>query len=273
MIRERKAGRKSMIDVRDLDKVQAMRPFMVAHRGGVITPESPENSLRAIQLAAEHGYAMVEIDVMETADNEPILMHDGLSISCGVKERVCNLTSVEVTELRYRASDQPVITFAQAIEACADLHLGIMLDKLRRDSASEPEMSAACLDRVASLIREAGLDSAAVAIVDSPRLRQHLGEVSLFPISRHDFEQVIKRKRVPLRGGFWFGWAAELPDEAVSRLHRNGAFAVVSINTFHYPHHAPSVLAQEDIERLLAAGVDGFQIDSVYEAIVRQAQR
>ena len=262
-----------MIDVRDLDKVQAMRPFMVAHRGGVITPESPENSLRAIQLAAEHGYAMVEVDVMEAADTEPILLHDGLFINCGVKQRVCDLSSAEIAEVRYRASDQHVITFAQAIEACADLHLGIMLDKLRRDSASEPEMSAACLERVASLIREAGLDSAAVAIVDSPHLRRYLSDVSLFPVQADDFERVLAQKPVPLQGQFWFGWAAELPDEAISRLHRNGAFAVVSINTFHYPHHAPGVLAQEDIERLLAAGVDGFQIDSVYEAILRQAQR
>jgi glycerophosphoryl diester phosphodiesterase len=59
-----------MINVRSLKEVQTMRPFMVAHRGGVITPESPENSLRAIELAADHGYAMVELDVMEAADIE-----------------------------------------------------------------------------------------------------------------------------------------------------------------------------------------------------------
>jgi len=257
-----------MINVRSIEEVQAMRPFIIAHRGGVITPESPENSLRAIQLAAEHGYAMVELDVMEAADNEPILMHGSLSINCGVKKRVCDLSSIEIAELRFRASRQHVITLAQAVELCAKLHLGIMLDKLCRDSASEPEMSPACLERVASLIREAGLDSATVAIVDSPHLRRHLAEVSLFPVRPHDFERMSSQETVPLQGQFWFGWAAELPDDAVPWLHRNGAFAVVSINTFHYPPHAQNALAQEDIDRLLAAGVDGFQIDSVYEPLM-----
>ena len=67
-----------------------------------------------------------------------------------------------------------------------------------------------------------------------------------------------------LAGKFWFGWAAELPSETVARLQQCGAFVIPSINTFHYPAHARYLLARQDIERLRAAGVDGFQIDSVY---------
>ena len=57
-----------------------------------------------------------------------------------------------------------------------------------------------------------------------------------------------------------------MPDKGVEALRRNGAFLLVSINTFHYPAHARETLARQDIERLLAAGADGFQIDSVYES-------
>jgi hypothetical protein len=92
-----------------------------------------------------------------------------------------------------------------------------------------------------------------------------LGEISLFPIPREDLRRIAEGEAVPSRGHFGFGWAAELPDEAVTRLHQAGVFAIVSINTFHYPHHAPHILAQQDIRRLLDAGMDGFQIDSVFE--------
>jgi len=254
-----------MINVRDFDAVHASRPFLVAHRGGVIAPDAPENSLRAIRLAAERGYAMAELDVMESADGVPVLMHDALFISCGEKRRVCELRCEELTKLQYRASKEHVITFERAVAACAELGLGIMLDKLCRDSDSDPEMSGACLERVAGLICEAGLARSTVAIVDSPHLRTYLDDVSLFEVRAEDFEGVLRGKRIPLDGQFWFGWAAEISEEGIERLHENGAFAIVSINTFHYPPHAPDAIARQDIERLLAAGMDGFQIDSVYE--------
>jgi glycerophosphoryl diester phosphodiesterase len=256
-----------MIDVRDIERLRAMRPFLVAHRGGVVTAQSPENSLRAIELAAAHGYAMVELDVLEAADGEPVLIHDGLYINCGVPRPVHTLSSAEITAICYRASDEHVITLAQAIETCAELGLGVMLDKLARDDPAAPDMTPKCLERVASLIEHAGLARATVAIVDSPALRKHLGRVTLFPMRRDDLTGNVPAAGPAgsPEGQFWFGWAAELPDETVARLHDEGTFAIVSINTFHYPQHAPMTLARQDVQRLLAAGTDGFQIDSVYE--------
>jgi hypothetical protein len=70
-----------------------------------------------------------------------------------------------------------------------------------------------------------------------------------------------------MRGQCWFDWAARLPDTAVSLLQQNGAFVIPAINTFHYLAHAHYELARQDAQRLLAAGVDGFQIDSVYADI------
>ncbi len=254
-----------MIDLWDADAIRARRPFLVAHRGGVIGSEFPENSLPAIRLAGKHGYAMVEVDVMETADAEPVLLHDGLAINCGVKKRIHDLTSDEVTAIRYRASDQHVITLAQAVEACAALDMGLMLDKLRSDSDTDPEMSDQCMARIVALIKDAGLARSTVAIVDTDRLRSHLGEVALFPVRKEDYDRIKAGDTVSLQGQFWFGWADELPNDAVKRLLENGILSIVSINTFHYPKHAPYSLARMDIARLLAAGVDGFQIDDVYE--------
>ena len=260
-----------MIDVRDLNAMRAARPFRVAHRGGVIAPDAPENSMQAIELAAQHGYAMVELDVMEAADAVPILMHNGLYINCGVDEPVSRLDSKEITALCYRASDARVLALEEAIEACGRLGLGVMLDRLQRDWPTTSEMSVRCLNLVTSMIRGAGLASAAVAICDTQHLRDNLRDVALFPVREDDFRGVMAGERIDLSGQFWFGWAAALSNEAVARLHEAGAFIIVSINTFHYPPHAPDILAREDIERLRAAGVEGFQIDSVYEEYFRTA--
>lgn len=258
----------AMITVRDIDGVRARRPFLVAHRGGVIAADAPENSLPAIRMAAAHGYAMVELDVMEAADAEPVLIHDGLYINCGVRKPTHTLTSNEISGICYRASREPVLTLAKALETCAALGMGVMLDKLAKDDPADPEMSAACLNRVAGLLHEHGLEDAAVAIVDSPRRREYLRKV-MFPVSPENYQRLLAGEKVPLHGQFWFGWAAELPDEAIPRLHTSGAFAVVSINTFHYPHHAPFELAQEDVTRLREADCDGFQIDSAFESLLR----
>jgi glycerophosphoryl diester phosphodiesterase len=45
-----------------------------AHRGGGTL--APENTVQALQLAHQMGFGGVEFDVMLTADDEPVLMHD-----------------------------------------------------------------------------------------------------------------------------------------------------------------------------------------------------
>lgn len=260
-----------MICVRDRDSIEKYRPFLIAHRGGVVLPGSPENSLPAIQMAAQHGYAMVELDVMEAADSEPVLLHDGLYINCGVRKRVSELTSGEISQVCYRASDQHVLTLAEALETCFQLGLGVMLDKLANDGETDGEMSPACLKRVNVLLKANRLESATVAIVDSPRRREHLEDVCLFPLTQEESKRMAEGAAISAGKRFWFGWAAELNDEVIERLHACGAFVIVSINDFHYPKHAPSVLASKDIARLVKSGVDGFQIDSVFERFFRKA--
>ncbi len=68
----------------------------------------------------------------------------------------------------------------------------------------------------------------------------------------------------PLRRRFWFGLPEELPDAVVPALQQAGALVFPAINIHRYPRHAYDALARADIDRLHRAGVDGFQIDSVY---------
>jgi glycerophosphoryl diester phosphodiesterase len=49
-------------------------PHRIAHRGGGTL--APENTLAAIRVGIARGYRAVEFDVMLTADDVPVLMHD-----------------------------------------------------------------------------------------------------------------------------------------------------------------------------------------------------
>jgi glycerophosphoryl diester phosphodiesterase len=49
-------------------------PRRIAHRGGGRL--APENTIAAIRAGIAHGYRAVEFDVMLTADDVPVLMHD-----------------------------------------------------------------------------------------------------------------------------------------------------------------------------------------------------
>ena len=64
-----------------------------------------------------------------------------------------------------------------------------------------------------------------------------------------------------------------LPSEMVKLLQQNGAYVIPAINTFRYPDEGHYELARKDIQRLNEAGVDGYQIDSVYQPLFLEKKR
>jgi hypothetical protein len=256
-----------LVNLRDYVGFGDRQPLIIAHKGGVVTPDAPENSLAAIRLAADHRYDMVEIDVQEPKDGEPIVFHDtNLLRNCGIDAEIQDLTHDEVTAIVYRASDQHIPTLAEALALCRSLDLGVMLDlKISVD----PLPSTQFLQRVGEHLETHQLLSASVTISTHPLARQHLDGMVLFPVSNEDMWKVSEGEPIPLQGQYWFGLPEELPSEAVEPIQRSGAFVIPAINGFRYPAHAHYKLARQDAERLLSIGVDGFQIDSMYEEFFR----
>lgn len=127
----KRQGDETLIDLRNVAAVRARYPLLIAHRGGVITPSTPENTLAALHLAGSQGYDMVELDVSRSKDDEPILFHDSvgsLMMNCGIQARLVDLTAQELTTIHYRASVEPIATLAQGLALCQQLRLGVMLD-------------------------------------------------------------------------------------------------------------------------------------------------
>jgi hypothetical protein len=221
--------------------------LLIAHRGGVVGPGSPENSLAAIRRAAEAGYTAVELDVRGSKDDQPVLFHGDwtrtLRLSCGVDKAVHELTLAELRQLRYVATDEPVIGLNDALALCEKLGLGVMLDWKVEPTSEE------LLGRVAGMLAEARLPGPNTTISNDERVRVALG--------KHLMVRVDKDQP----GQFWFGHADQITDDEV-RAHKNaGRLVIPSINAFHYPPHAVGELARRDIARLAELGVDGFQID------------
>jgi len=92
-------------------------PRIIAHRcGGAL---AMENSLAGLEAAKRCGCRAVEFDVMLTADQVPILMHDEtLERTTRCRGRVADLTFAQI-----RAGDPRVPTLAEAVGACARLGL------------------------------------------------------------------------------------------------------------------------------------------------------
>jgi glycerophosphoryl diester phosphodiesterase len=83
------SGKNHLIDFRDAHSIKSQKPILIAHRGGVITAQSPECSIAAIRLAKQHGYAMVELDIRKSKDHVPIVFHDNdLKKACGLNKRL-----------------------------------------------------------------------------------------------------------------------------------------------------------------------------------------
>jgi len=258
---DRKA--KPMIDLSNAEAVRTYRPFLIAHRGGVLAPGAPECSLAAMHLAAEHGYRMVEIDAQEAKDGEPVVYHDRtLTRSCGVDKTIRELTSDEARAIVYRASDQHIATLDEAFALARSLNLWVMVDI---KTSVEPPNTERFFKRISELLEKHGLARSTVILSGQRHVQDQLFGKAVFRVTREEFRKVQDGEAVNLKGKYWFSLPEDLPSEMVTKLQQSGALVVAAINTFRYPAHAHLELAGQDVERLLEAGADGFQIDSVYE--------
>lgn len=247
------------INLGDIEAVRKAKPLLIAHRGGVVTEKSPECSLAAVRLAARAGYHLVELDVRPTKDDEPVVFHDrDLAKATGRKGHVRDFNLAEITTFRYRAIDETIASLDEALAICRDLGLGVMLDVKQADS---PLM----LKRTADLVRKHHLEQSTITLNSDPRIAGPLAEVSLVHLKSRAVVTKPASPGRPLAGYFWCGIPKDLPWDDVPRLQREGALILPGINTFRYPATEHETLAAADIRRLKELGVDGFQIDSVYQ--------
>lgn len=100
---------------------------LIAHRGGVVEGRHPENSAAAVAGAIERGYAMVEIDVRLTADDQIVCFHDD-RVRRGFLRWV-PAGRLTLAQLRRRVGGW-ILTLEQMVELCEG-RIGVMVDTKR----------------------------------------------------------------------------------------------------------------------------------------------
>lgn len=253
----------SLINLRNPLQIDNRTPLLIGHRGGVVSSRAPENSLNAIHLAGEQSYDMVELDIAEANDKEPVLFHGWnghLGVDCGVDAFVFELDSVELMDVKYRESDQCIASLPQALEVCRKHDLGVMLDL----KGFGLDHSAEFYLRIAKLFKTYDLSGASLTFSQDPMAYEHLSEDIKFALSENEFDLFVKGELGIVKGRWWFALPDEATPELVEGLQENSCIVIVAINRFRYPTHVHELIARKDIERLVKMGVDGLQIDSIY---------
>lgn len=105
--------------------VTATTPLIIAHRGA--SGYAPENTLTAFHKAIELGCRMIELDVRLSADEVPVVIHDGtLARTAGDPRRVSQLTIKQLRQLDAgswfapECAGERIPTLAEALAAIPD---------------------------------------------------------------------------------------------------------------------------------------------------------
>lgn len=253
------APRPELIDVWNAEKVRARRPLLIAHRGGVVGSETPECSQMAVMKAAAHRYDMVELDVMATKDHHPVVFHDeNMKHACGIDGPISDFTLAAVTMIRFLNSDQEITSLDAMLGLCASMNLGVMFDIKNADSGE------LFFKRVVNLIEKHKLERACMSLGNS-KVRDYLKGKVLLTLPAEMLRKVKQGESVDLYGFYWFGVPTTWPIHLIKPVQENGALVIPALNTFRYSKENHRNEVRLDAQRLLAAGADGFQIDSIYQ--------
>lgn len=253
------SDRKPLINLRDREAVQARKPLLIAHRGGVVGEGVPECSRAALHAAIVHGYDMVELDVQETRDGFPVVFHDStLERAAGLEKQIKDMSLLEVEQVRFTANGESIMSLDDALAICAQYKLGVMLD-IKAGSSDT------FFRRIRGLVQKHELVNATMCINARPEITEALGDLIVSRMPGEVIKDVQAGGKPDLSGRLWFGQPKHLPDDLVPALRELGALVIPAINTFRYDASTHRAQAEADIERMRTADVDGFQIDSVYQ--------
>lgn len=248
-----------LINVWDTAEVRARRPILIAHRGGVIMKDSPECSQKAVKLAALHRYDMIELDVRESKDHHPIVFHDqNMMRACGIDGKISDFTKDELTKIRFRRSKETITSLDDMLRLCRSLNLGVMFDIKSGDRSDK------FFQRILGLIQKYDLEKACMTLGDAQVRDQLKGKV-LLTLPDEMLHKVERGESVDLHGYYWFGVPKTWDLELIKPVQDHGALVIPALNTFRYSEEHHRAEARHDAERLVRAGVDGFQIDCIYQ--------
>jgi len=241
--------------------------LIIAHRGGVVTPQTPECSAGALRKAIEHGYDGVELDLQESQDGVPFVFHETtLNKVTGVEGTIASLPSDRIRQIRFVGTGESITPFATAAELARE-KLALMLEIKGRSHGQK------FYDDILRALERNNLRRYTFVYPSNPETREALGGKVRLKLNEGDVPRILPTLPDASQKYFAFGLPVLMKKLPMAELRAQGVPIIPGVNTFRYPAENLMELAKKDIEEMLRLGVDGFQIDSVYEEITRQAIR
>lgn len=236
---------------------------LIAHRGGIVDGEHPENSPGSLEAAIARGYWMIEVDIRRTKDGEPILQHDAnFKRFYGDERLVEQMTWAEVSRLRSNPGGTKPIHFQEACAMCEG-RVRLMLDL---KSADWPEEF---YNNLGNVMERHNLLATAYMLGGGTRPATFLGPKCFQSANTARLQAAIGRGEDVKSRYFLFELASELSPETFALCRRYGVTPVAGINTFRYTMAKRDEWKgpEEDATRLKALGVRHYQIDSRYDGL------
>lgn len=254
---------------------------LIAHRGGIVDEGHPENSFASLAAAVHGDYWMVEVDVRRTRDGVFVIWHDA---EMELNGRVVTIEdtpwdqirSNTVHESEYDLGDgggQSVQsrrppTLEEVLERYAG-QIRFMLDIKNRNHPPE------VYPQLEKLLEEFNQVKPTYFIGAPDGKKFFRGRAwtagTFTSLAGEEWKQAADTRQ------FLFESGSVLTTDIFNHAQEFDVPVVASVNLGHYAGLTkikdPDLTApQEDIARLLQAGVRKFQIDSVFEPFIEEAR-
>jgi glycerophosphoryl diester phosphodiesterase len=249
--------------------LHASELMVIAHRGGVVDEKRSENSILALEEAIKRGYTHVEVDARMTADGHVVCFHnDSLLEEAGVDGKIFELNLSEVTKIVLPRSEEKIPTFDDYCRRCVG-RIGVMVDL---KGCPERYVERYAREIETSLKRHGLLQDALILINKEPINNQGKVIGHLRGKAKISWRKTLKETQRAAREiprfaehFYIFNHGADFSTEDVKGFQALGLKVIVSINTQHYQVEDSISLGTQHIQTMMRFGVDGLQIDSVYD--------
>ena len=244
------------------DSAQSRPLKLIAHRGGIVDKTRIENNVDAIEEAIRRNYDMLEVDVRESLDGQLVVHHDANFRRFYSDGRaVADMNWEDIQSLRAEPSDRAPLSFSQFAALCRG-RIKLMID------TKGPDHPPAFFEQMEQILNENQLLDSAF-IIGTEQSKQHFLGKAKIGINLTQLQAKIAAGEEVARHYVVFAHGKDLTDEAVALANSHQVAVVPSINIFHYPLGSHLAAAAADLLRLRNLGVTYFQIDSVYDPLLR----
>src|SRR5262245_61187340 len=254
-------------------QVRKEKMMIIAHRGGVVDKERSENSLKALEEAIRRGYTHVEVDARVTKDGQVVAFHENnMKDEAGIDSNISDLTLEEVKKIVLTRSKEHIPTFEEYC-ARAEGRIDLMVDI----KGTNDQWLEAYTRRIDAALKRYGLLENTLFIINRFPVANQEKVVAWF-MGRAKISwraslllTEIMRPHVPdpAKYNFVFNSPADFNKEEIDGFHKMGLKVIASVNTQDYRSPVdPVKQGLQDIQRMLDLGVDGLQIDSVYDPLL-----